>query len=266
MNKAQIVSAIRKKKSCLCIGLDTDIERLPAHFERNTASVIQFNKAIIDATRDLCVAYKINSAFYESLGAKGWQAMEETVHYIGETHFKIADAKRGDIGNTSSQYAKAFLQNMPFDAITVAPYMGSDSILPFLDIPGKWVILLGLTSNKGSNDFQKLKTGDDFLWQEVIKKTSYYGNTENLMYVIGATQAGELKEVRKLAPDHFLLIPGVGTQGGKISDVMENGSNADCGLLINVSRAVLFASNQADFAEAARNEALQLTNEMKDYL
>lgn len=266
MTREEIIKEIREKKSCLCVGLDSDVEKLPAHFPKTAESVLEFNKAIIDATRDLCVSYKLNVAFYEILAADGWRVMEETAQYIGQNHFLIADAKRGDIGNTSTQYAKAFLQNLPFDAITVSPYMGSDSVQPFLGISGKWVILLGLTSNKGSMDFQKLKVGANYLWEQVLVTTSEYGSAENMMYVIGATRAEDLERVREILPDHFLLIPGVGAQGGTVKDVMEKGSNKDCGLLINVSRSVIFAGGGEDFALAAREAASRFRNEMKDYL
>ncbi|MCO5287465.1 MAG: orotidine-5'-phosphate decarboxylase [Chitinophagaceae bacterium] len=266
MNRQGIIEAIRSRKSCLCVGLDPDMAKLPGHLPRNAAAITAFNKEIIDATRDLCVAYKLNTAFYEVLGATGWKVMEETVGYIGNKHFLIADAKRGDIGNTSAQYAKAFLENMPFDAITVSPYMGSDSIQPFLGIPEKWVIILGLTSNKGSIDFQKQPLGDGHLWERVLQTTSGYGSMENLMYVIGATQATDLKRVREILPGHFLLIPGVGTQGGSVAEVMANGCNRDCGLLINVSRSIMFAGGGHDFAIAARQAASRFQNEMKDYL
>lgn len=266
MNRQGIIEAIRSRKSCLCVGLDPDIAKLPGHLPRNAASITAFNKEIIDATRDLCVAYKLNTAFYEVWGATGWRVMEETVSYIGNEHFLIADAKRGDIGNTSAQYAKAFLENMPFDAITVSPYMGSDSIQPFLGIPEKWVIILGLTSNKGSIDFQKQPAGEGPLWERVLQTTSGYGTMENLMYVIGATQATDLKRVREILPGHFLLIPGVGAQGGSVAEVMANGCNRDCGLLINVSRSIMFAGSGHDFAIAARQAASRFQNEMKDYL
>lgn len=266
MNRQGIIEAIRSRKSCLCVGLDPDIAKLPGHLPRNAASITAFNKEIIDATRDLCVAYKLNTAFYEVWGATGWRVMEETVSYIGNEHFLIADAKRGDIGNTSAQYAKAFLENMSFDAITVSPYMGSDSIQPFLGIPEKWVIILGLTSNKGSIDFQKQPAGEGPLWERVLQTTSGYGTMENLMYVIGATQATDLKRVREILPGHFLLIPGVGAQGGSVAEVMANGCNRDCGLLINVSRSIMFAGGGHDFAIAARQAASRFQNEMKDYL
>lgn len=266
LNRKELISQIGQKKSCLCVGLDSDLKKLPEHFSKNAESVFEFNKAIIDATQDVCVAYKINTAFYESMGTKGWQALENTVRYIPDSHFKIADAKRGDIGNTSAQYAKTFFEAMPFDALTVSPYMGRDSIEPFLQFEGKWVIILALTSNPGSNDFQKLKTGEDTLWQQVLKTTSGYGNASNTMYVVGATQASELKHVRNIIPDHFLLVPGVGAQGGSLKDVMAYGKNTDTGLIINVSRAVIFAGHDKDFAKKSREAAIKYHNEMKTYL
>lgn len=266
MKRKKLVDEIKKKRSCLCIGLDSDVEKLPPQFSRNAEGVFNFNKEIIDATSDLCVSYKINTAFYESLGTAGWIAMENTVNYIPEDHFKIADAKRGDIGNTGGNYAKAFLMNLPFDAVTVSPYMGADSISPFLQYGGKWAIILGLTSNPGSEDFQKLHCENQLLWQKVLQTTSSYGNDENLMYVIGATRAEDLKSVRTIVPRHFLLIPGVGAQGGKVSDVMNAGMNEDIGLLINVSRSILFAGSGKDFAKAARSAALSFHNEMKEYI
>ncbi len=228
--------------------------------------VFEFNKEIIDATKDLCVAYKINTAFYESLGVAGWQALEKTVKYIPATHFKIADAKRGDIGNTSNQYARAFFEAIEFDALTVAPYMGSDSVKPFLDYENKWTIVLGLTSNEGSKDFQQQRVGDEFLYETVIKKTAEWGTSQNLMFVVGATKADEIASIRKIIPDHFLLIPGVGFQGGSLSEVSKYGLNVDCGLLINVSRAIIYAGKKENFAAEAREIALQYQTEMKEYL
>lgn len=266
MNRKKLVAEIKAKHSCLCVGLDSDIGKLPKHIPRTADGILIFNKQIIDATSDLCVAYKINTAFYESLGAEGWNIMEETVKYISDDHLVIADAKRGDIGNTSTQYAKAFFEKMDFDAITVAPYMGKDSIVPFLQFSNKWVIILGLTSNAGSADFQKLKCGEELLWQQVIRTTQEYGTNENIMYVIGATRADDLQKVREIIPNHFLLIPGVGAQGGSISEVLTKGMNTDVGLLINVSRSIIFAGGDEDFAAKARAAALSYKNEMKDYL
>lgn len=248
------------------MGLDTDLEKIPDHFEKKTSSIFPFNKEIIDATKDLCVSYKINTAFYEVYGAEGWKALEQTVNYIPSTHFKIADAKRGDIGNTSSQYAKAFFENLSFDAITIAPYMGRDSIEPFLKFKNKWSIILALTSNEGSADFQQQLCGEKPLWQSVLEKTSQYGSYENTMYVVGATKANDLKSVREIVPNHFLLIPGVGAQGGSVREVMENGKNEDCGLLINVSRGIIFAGKDRDFAKKARQIAMLYKIEMKNCL
>ncbi len=266
MRREQLIQQIREKKSFLCVGLDTDINKIPAHLLKEEDPVFEFNKQIIDATLDLCVAYKINTAFYEAMGVKGWQALEKTVNYIPSSHFKIADAKRGDIGNTSSQYARAFFETIPFDSITVAPYMGSDSVKPFLDYPRKWTIVLGLTSNQGSCDFQQKKLGDKFLYEEVISRTAEWGTEENLMFVVGATKAEELGTIRKMIPDHFLLIPGVGFQGGSLAEVVKYGMTKDCGLLVNASRAIIYASHKEDFAKEAREIALQYQTEMKVYL
>lgn len=266
MNRQKLIEEIRKKKSCLCIGLDTDRSKLPAHLTKSPQSVLNFNKKIIDATRDMCVAYKINTAFYESMGAEGWSVMEQTAQYISDSHFKIADAKRGDIGNTAQQYAKAFFERMNFDAITISPYMGSDSILPFLEHKGKWIIILGLTSNPGGSDFQKLQSGDQYLWENVLKQTSVLGNDQNTMYVVGATHPEEFEKVRKIIPNHFLLVPGVGAQGGKISEVMERGKNSDVGLLINVSRSILFAGEGQNFDTKAREAAKGFRKEMMKYI
>ncbi len=262
MKREQLINNIREKKSYLLVGLDTSIEKIPAHLKSVPDPVFQFNKQIIDATKDLCVGYKINTAFYEAEGAKGWEAMEQTVNYISPDHFKIADAKRGDIGNTSSQYAKAFFEKLNFDALTVAPYMGADSIQPFLEYEDKWTIVLGLTSNKGSEDFEQLKTGENYLYEEVIKKVSQWGNKENLMFVIGATKASDLSSIRKIIPDNFLLIPGVGAQGGSLKEVSKNGLNKDCGLLVNASRAIIYAGKDENFAEDARAVAGQYQKEM----
>ncbi len=266
MTREQLVNNIRKTKSYLLVGLDTSVEKIPAHLKSAPDPVFQFNKQIIDATKDLCVGYKINTAFYEAEGAKGWEAMEQTVNYISSDHFKIADAKRGDIGNTSSQYAKAFFEKLNFDAITVAPYMGADSIQPFLEYEDKWTIVLGLTSNKGSEDFEQLKTGQNYLYEEVIKKVSQWGNKENLMFVIGATKAKDLLTIRKIIPDNFLLIPGVGAQGGSLEEVSKHGLNKDCGLLVNASRAIIYAGKGENFAEDARAAAKQYQKEMMTYI
>lgn len=274
MTRQQLVQQIQQKKSYLCVGLDTDITKIPKHLQSHPNAVFEFNKAIIDATKDLCVSYKINTAFYESQGLKGWEAMEQTVNYIPQGLFKIADAKRGDIGNTSSQYAKAFFETMNFDAITVAPYMGEDSIRPFLEYDNKWTIVLGLTSNKGAADFEMLKiqNGDDshlrshFLYEKVLTTIAKWGNENNLMFVTGATQATEFENIRSIIPNHFLLVPGVGFQGGSLEEVSKYGFNKDCGLLVNASRAIIFASEKEDFADEARAIAQQYQTEMSGYL
>lgn len=266
MNRYQLIKQIREKRSFLCVGLDTDLTKIPKHLQQHPNAIFEFNKAIIDATKDQCVSYKINTAFYEALGLKGWQAMEETVNYIPSTHFKIADAKRGDIGNTSSQYAKAFFETLQFDAITVAPYMGEDSIRPFLEYEDKWTIVLGLTSNKGAQDFEMQKTGDEFLYEKVLRTIAQWGTPDNLMFVVGATQASELSNVRKIIPDHFLLVPGVGFQGGSLEDVSKHGMNKDCGLLVNASRAIIYAGDDENFADEAKEIAMQYQKEMSEYL
>jgi len=275
MTRQEIVSHIFSKKNFLCVGLDTDIAKIPKHLLEEEDPVFAFNKAIIDATADHCVAYKINTAFYEALGVKGWLALEKTVQYIPSTHFKIADAKRGDIGNTSEQYARAFFQALPFDSITVAPYMGSDSVQPFLQYPGKWAIVLGLTSNKGAADFemqQLISTNGEthlraaYLYERVLDTVKNWGTTDNLMFVVGATQAEEFDNIRSIIPDHFLLVPGVGAQGGSLKDISEKAMNKDCGLLINASRSIIYASSEKDFAEKAAEEAKAMHEEMQFYL
>jgi orotidine-5'-phosphate decarboxylase len=266
MTRQQLAEQIFTKQSYLCVGLDTDITKIPTHLLSDPDPVFTFNKAIIDATKDLCVAYKINTAFYEALGVKGWEAMEKTVRYIGDDHFKIADAKRGDIGNTSSQYAKAFFETLPFDSITVAPYMGEDSVKPFLQYKGKWAIVLGLTSNKGAEDFELKMMEDELLYEKVLKKVSEWGTPENLMFVVGATQAEAFTNLRKITPDHFYLVPGVGAQGGSLKEISEKAMIADCGILVNASRAIIYASEKEDFAEEARAIAQQYQHEMKNYL
>lgn len=266
MTRHQLVEQIRKKQSYLIVGLDTDITKIPKHLLSEPDPVFAFNKAIIDATKDLCVGYKINTAFYEALGVKGWEAMEKTVHYIGDEHFKIADAKRGDIGNTSDQYAKAFFETLPFDAVTVAPYMGEDSVKPFLQYENKWAIVLGLTSNKGANDFELQQTGDGLLYEKVLQTVSGWGVPDNLMFVVGATQADSFTNIRKLTPHHFYLVPGVGAQGGSLKEISEKAMNSDCGILINASRAIIYASGGKDFIEAARKVAAEYQSEMKAYL
>jgi orotidine-5'-phosphate decarboxylase len=266
MTRQQLVEQIKKKKSYLCVGLDTDITKIPAHLQSHPDAIFEFNKAIIDATKDLCVSYKINTAFYEAHGLKGWEAMQKTVEYIPEDIFTIADAKRGDIGNTSTQYAKAFFEALPFDSITVAPYMGEDSVAPFLEYKGKWAIVLGLTSNKGASDFELQKTGDTYLYEKVLSTVSKWGSPDNLMFVIGATQADEFTNIRKITPDHFYLVPGVGAQGGSLKDISEKAMNKDCGLLVNASRAIIYASGKEDFADAARVVAKEYQQEMAQYL
>jgi orotidine-5'-phosphate decarboxylase len=264
MTRIELVEQIKTKQSFLCVGLDTDMEKIPAHLKERPNGVVEFNKQIIDATKDFCVSYKVNTAFYEAMGARGWDAMEETCDYIPSTHLKIADAKRADIGNTSNYYAKAFFERLQFDAVTVAPYMGEDSIRPFLDYQNKWTIVLGLTSNKGAFDFetQTLNNGDK-LYERVLKTVSNWGTPDNLMFVVGATQAQELENIRKIIPDNFLLVPGVGAQGGSLADVAKYGMNADCGLLVNASRAILYASTDANFSEEAKKVAMGYQEEMK---
>jgi len=266
LNRQTLIQQIRTKKSYLCVGLDSDITKIPRHLLQHEDPVFEFNKAIIDATQDVCVSYKINTAFYEANGLQGWQSMEKTLNYIPKDIFTIADAKRGDIGNTSTQYAKAFFNAMHFDSITVAPYMGKDSVKPFLDFENKWTIVLGLTSNEGAYDFQYLKNENQELFKHVIQKVASWGTDENLMFVIGATKTAQLKEVRELIPHHFLLVPGVGAQGGSLEEVSKIGINADVGLLVNASRQIIFASNGEDFAEKARAEAMKLQAEMAMYL
>ena len=266
MTRQELIQQIQLKKSYLCVGLDTDFEKTPKHLQSHPDAIFEFNKQIIDATKDLCVAYKINTAFYEVLGAKGWEIMERTVNYIPKEHFTIADAKRGDIGNTSTQYAKAFFETLHFDSVTVAPYMGEDSVRPFLEFDNKWAIVLGLTSNTGSRDFEQKKIGDKFLYEEVLESVSSWGTPDNLMFVIGATKASGFAEIRKIIPEHFLLVPGVGFQGGSLREVSKYGLNKDCGLLVNASRAIIYAGEKEDFAEEARAIAQQYQTEMARYL
>jgi len=266
MNRHELIEQITEKRSYLCVGLDTDPNKIPKDLQSRPDAVFQFNKAIVDATKDHCVAYKINTAFYEAIGLKGWEAMEKTVNYIPSTHFKIADAKRGDIGNTSSQYARAFFETLHFDAITVAPYMGEDSIRPFLEYKNKWTIVLGLTSNNGAKDFELQKMGEEYLYEKVLKTVANWGTPNNLMFVAGATQVTELNKIRKIIPDHFLLVPGIGTQGGSLKEVSEYGMNKDCGLLVNISRAIIYASPDGHFAEEAKIISTQYQREMDQYL
>jgi orotidine-5'-phosphate decarboxylase len=250
MNYQRLVEIIRERKSYLCVGLDTDPAKIPAG-----VSMLEFNKAIIEATKPYCVAYKPNIAFYECLGAEGWEILDETVKYIGNDHFTIADAKRGDIGNTSTYYAKTFFETYGFDSVTVAPYMGKDSVQPFLAFENKWAIVLALTSNPGAMDFQLFQQGDKKLFEEVLEKVSTWGTHENTMYVVGATRADMLADIRKIVPHHFLLVPGVGAQGGSLEEVAKYGMNENVGLLVNASRSILYASNGSDFASAAEKEA-----------
>jgi orotidine-5'-phosphate decarboxylase len=268
MNHQQLFEQIKIKRSFLCVGLDTDILKIPKHLLDTSDPIFSFNKEIIDATAEFSVAYKPNLAFYESLGWQGWQSLEKTVHYVRENHpdiFLIADAKRGDIGNTSNLYARAFFENLDFDAVTVAPYMGEDSVKPFMTYPEKWVILLALTSNKGAFDFQFLKDDNtgDLLFESVLKTSQNWGTTENMMYVVGATKAEKLKEIREIVPDHFLLVPGVGAQGGSLQEVAKNGMNKQCGLLVNSSRGIIYASEDVDFAEKAGEAAKEVQQEME---
>lgn len=263
MNKQELISQIKLKRSLLCVGLDPELERIPAHLLKTDDPIFEFNKVIIDATKDYAVAYKPNLAFYESLGARGWTSLEKTMAYIPSDCFTIADAKRGDIGNTSRLYAKAFFETFDFDAITVAPYMGADSVTPFLGFDGKWVIVLGLTSNAGSADFQMqpLRDGEP-LYTEVIRIAQRWGTSDNLMFVIGATHPARFAEIRRLAPDHFFLVPGVGAQGGDLQAVLDHGMNADYGLLINSSRGIIYAGSGEDFGEGVREAASAVQKEM----
>lgn len=268
MNRQQLFNNIQKKQSYLCVGLDTDINRIPKHLLKEEDPVFEFNKQIIDATKDYCVAYKPNTAFYESLGSKGWQSLEKTINYIQDSHFVIADAKRGDIGNTSKMYASAFFENMDVDALTVAPYMGEDSVTPFLGFDEKWVILLALTSNKGSTDFQFdiQESGGQALYEKVMRRAQKWGSPENLMFVLGATHPEKFKELRAIAPEHFFLVPGVGAQGGDLKALSQYGFNQCCGLLVNSSRGIIYAGDGENFAEAAGNAAAKLQAEMATLL
>lgn len=269
MNYTQLFEQIKKKKSFLCVGLDSDITKIPAHLQGLEDPVFEFNKAIIEATADVTVAYKPNIAFYESRGVEGWKSLEKTVNYLRERYpeiLTIADAKRGDIGNTSQMYARAFLQTLNFDALTVAPYMGEDSVTPFLEYAGKWVILLALTSNKGAFDFQFFESEGEKLYEKVLKKSQEWGNKENMMYVVGATKAEMLGGIRRIIPDHFLLVPGVGAQGGSLEEVARYGMNAHCGLIVNSSRGIIFADKTEHFAERAGEEARKLQQDMERLL
>jgi orotidine-5'-phosphate decarboxylase len=266
MNRQELVQLIRERKSYLCIGLDTDIHKIPKHLLSHPDPIFAFNKAIIDATKDLCVAYKINTAFYECLGIRGWESLQRTVEYIPKEIFTIADAKRGDIGNTSTYYAKTFYETYGFDSVTVAPYMGRDSVEPFLGFSEKWAIVLGLTSNEGSRDVQQLKLDGEFVYEKVMKTTASWGTPDNMMFVVGATKADVVADIRRLLPDHFFLVPGVGAQGGSLKDISEKGMNKEIGLLVNASRAVIYAGNDEKFAEDARAVALQYQTEMAGYI
>lgn len=270
MTYEALFDQISQKKSYLCVGLDTDLRKIPAHLLSEKDPVFEFNKQIIDATADYCVSYKPNIAFYEASGIKGWESLQKTIEYIPKTHFTIADAKRGDIGNTSGLYARTFFEpdssGLDFDAVTVAPYMGSDSVTPFLEFKDKWVILLALTSNPGSGDFQRLETGGMPLYEQVLKTSQTWAGHERLMYVVGATQASEFEKIRTIIPQHFLLVPGVGAQGGSLEEVSKYGMNDRCGLLVNASRSIIYAGNGRDFAEKAKAEAQSLQKEMEIYL
>lgn len=270
MTKQELTENIRRKKSFLCIGLDTDVSKIPEHlFDCCDDPIFEFNKQIIDATADLCVAYKPNLAFYESLGLEGWDVLERTVDYIRTNYpdqFIIADAKRGDIGNTSAMYARTFLGNMDFDAVTVAPYMGEDSVSPFLTYENKWAIVLALTSNKGAVDFQLMEENGEKLFEKVLKTSKSWGTDENMMYVVGATKAEMLVEIRAIVPNHFLLVPGVGAQGGNLQEVVKYGMNDECGLLVNSSRQIIYSSSDVDFVEKAREETLKMQQEMAGFL
>jgi orotidine-5'-phosphate decarboxylase len=264
MTKSALIQTIFEKKSYLCVGLDTDMTKIPKHLLNEKDPIFEFNRQIIDATKDFCVAYKPNIAFYEALGSKGWESLAHTIDYIPKTHFTIADAKRGDIGNTSKLYAKAFFETLHFDAITVAPYMGADSVLPFLEFEDKWVILLGLTSNTGSHDFQMQQLDNQrFVYEEVIAKAQQWASADRLMFVIGATHPDLLAHVRSLAPDSFFLVPGVGAQGGSLAAVSEAAFTTTCNLLVNSSREVIFASSDTDFAEKAGEKAAEMAAEMR---
>lgn len=266
MKKEELYEHIKRKGSFLCVGLDTDIKKIPECLMQEEDPIFTFNKAIIDATADLCIAYKPNLAFYESMGVKGWIAFEKTVKYIKQFYpdqFIIADAKRGDIGNTSAMYARSFFEEMDIDAVTVAPYMGEDSVTPFLNYPEKWVILLALTSNKGSHDFQLMEDqGGERLFEKVLKKSQTWANDEQMMYVVGATQGKAFEDIRRIVPDHFLLVPGVGAQGGSLEEVCKYGMNSQCGLIVNSSRGIIYADKTIHFAEGARKAASELQSQM----
>ncbi len=270
MNKQELFENIKKKRSFLCVGLDTDINKIPEHLLKEEDPIFEFNKAIIDATAPYCIAYKPNLAFYESMGVKGWVAFEKTVEYIKTNYpdqFIIADAKRGDIGNTSAMYARTFFDELNIDSVTVAPYMGEDSVTPFLTYEGKWVILLALTSNKGSHDLQLTedKNGER-LFEKVLRKSQEWSNDNNMMYVVGATQGKAFEDIRKIVPSHFLLVPGIGAQGGSLEEVCKYGMNSECGLIVNSSRAIIYADKSKNFAKAAETEAAKVQKEMEEQL
>lgn len=270
MTYDELFSQIQQKQSYLCVGLDTDIKKIPSHLLKEQDPVFEFNKQIIDATADYCVSYKPNIAFYEALGARGWESLQKTLEYIPKSHFTIADAKRGDIGNTSGLYARTFFDasssGLDFDSVTVAPYMGADSVTPFLEFEGKWVILLALTSNPGSADFELLDTNEGKVYERVIRTSQTWAGADRMMYVVGATQSKDLEHIRTLAPDHFLLVPGVGAQGGNLEEVSRYGMNKSCGLLVNASRSIIYAGNGTDFGQKAKEEAQSLQREMAVYL
>jgi orotidine-5'-phosphate decarboxylase len=267
VSREQLIEQIKQKKSFLCVGLDTDIDRIPEFLKEYPDPILEFNKRIIDATKDLCVSYKPNSAFYEARGIKGLQSLIDTWKYLPADTLNIIDAKRGDIGNTSDKYAKAFFDEnasgMSFDAITITPYMGNDSVTPYLAYEGKWIIILALTSSVGSKDFQYLQTGDGYLYETVIQKANTWAGADRIMYVVGATKSTEFTNIRKYAPDNFLLVPGVGAQGGSLEEVCKYGITKDCGLIVNASRSIIYASNGKDFAEAARAEAQSMQQQMQ---
>lgn len=270
MNRQELIKQIREKRTFLCVGLDTDLKKIPQHLLEEEDAIFAFNKAIIDATAPYCVSYKPNLAFYEAFGLKGITSFEKTIHYLKEKyphHFIIADAKRGDIGNTSAMYARTFFEQYDIDSLTVAPYMGEDSVTPFLNYEGHWVILLALTSNKGSHDFQlTADTNGERLFEKVLKTSQQWGSKENMMYVVGATQGQMFEDIRKIVPDHFLLVPGIGAQGGSLQEVCYYGMNSDCGLLVNSSRGIIYASNGKDFAEVAGHKARELKEQMDEEL
>lgn len=270
MDKKQLFENIKAKKSFLCVGLDTDIKKIPQHLLKEEDPIFSFNKAIIDATAPYCIAYKPNLAFYESMGVKGWISFEKTIKYLNENypnHFIIADAKRGDIGNTSAMYARTFFEEMNIDSVTVAPYMGEDSVSPFLTYPNKWVILLALTSNKGSHDFQlTADSNGERLFEKVLRQSQNWGNDENMMYVVGATQGKMFEDIRKVAPNHFLLVPGIGAQGGSLEEVCKYGMNSTCGLIVNSSRAIIYADSTENFAKVAAEKAKEVQQQMETEL